>query len=83
MVVHLTTYLLLNFGKIKKSSRSVVANWVSIAWREVSEKLVTKPFKKYFIFNALDETEDGIVWKEGSIDERVHEDSFLTEDFFK
>lgn len=32
--------------------------------------------------NALDGTKDDIVWEEADIDERIHEDSSSTYDFF-
>lgn len=73
---------LTNTGKIKKAPASEVARWISVAWAKVSEDVVAKSFKKCFISNALDGSEDNIVWEEADIDEPMHEDSSSTDDSF-
>ena len=50
--------------KIKKTSPSIVAFWVSNAWKQVSEGIVQKSFKKSCISNNLDGLEDNILWEE-------------------
>lgn len=53
-------------GKIKKAPASTVAQWVSNAWKKIPEKIIVKSFKKCCITNALDGTEDDILWQADS-----------------
>jgi hypothetical protein len=47
-------------GKIKRSSASKLAEWVSAVWKKIAGRTVEPSFKKCCITNALDGTEDDI-----------------------
>lgn len=66
--LHLEKHPLTPSGKIKKASASKIAEWVSVAWKKVSNETIIHSFKKCCITNALDGTEDDIVW-ENDVDE--------------
>lgn len=50
-------------GKIRKAPPAVVAGWVSKAWKKVDPSIIQKSFKKCCISNALDGTEDDLLWQ--------------------
>lgn len=50
-------------GKIKKAPASKLAEWVSNAWNKISNSVVEDSFKKCCITNALDGSEDDILWE--------------------
>ena len=49
-------------GKIKRAPLRIVAQWVSSAWTSIPAELVAKSFKNCYISNALDGTEDDLLW---------------------
>ena len=49
-------------GKIKCAPPHIIAHWVSSAWTSIPAELVAKSFKKCCISNALDGTEDDLLW---------------------
>ena len=49
-------------GNIKRASLSQVTSWVLAAWEEIPEAMVAKSFKKCCISNALDGSEDDLLW---------------------
>jgi hypothetical protein len=51
-------------GKIKRTAPSEVPRWVSAAWKAIPESLIVRSFKKCCISNALDGSEDDIVWED-------------------
>ena len=51
-------------GKIKKASPSLITRLVSTAWAKVSPAMVEKSFKKCCLSNAMDGTEDDLMWEE-------------------
>jgi hypothetical protein len=51
-------------GKIKRAAPSEVAQWVLAAWKAIPESIIIRSFKKCCISNALDGSEDYIVWKD-------------------
>jgi len=51
-------------GKIKCAAPSEVARWVSAAWKAIPESIIIRSFKKCCISNALDRSEDDIVWED-------------------
>ena len=51
-------------GLQKKASCDLVCAWVEQAWAQVSVEIVSKAFKKCGISNALDGTEDDMIWEE-------------------
>jgi hypothetical protein len=55
---------LIETGKIKCAAPSEVTRWVSTAWKAVPESIIVRSFKKCCISNALDGSEDDIVWED-------------------
>lgn len=55
-------------GKLKKAPPSTIAKWVAAAWAKIDVTIVQNSFKKTCISNALDGTEDDLLW-EDTIDE--------------
>jgi len=41
---------------------------VSAAWKVIPESIIVRSFKKCYISNALDGSEDNIVWEDGGED---------------
>ena len=41
---------------------SEVKRWVSAAWKAIPESMIIRSFKKCCISNALDRSEDDILW---------------------
>lgn len=60
-------------GKIKRPSVELLCSWVSEAWGMIDVNMVARSFKKTGISNALDATEDHLVWddEEASEDEET------------
>ena len=50
-------------GKIKCAAPSAV-QWVLAAWKAIPESIIIRSFKKCCISNALDGSEDDIVWED-------------------
>jgi len=55
-------------GKIKRAAPSEVARWVSAAWKAIPKSIIDRSFKKCCISNALDRSEDGILWEDDGED---------------
>ena len=51
-----------------RAAPSEVARWVSAAWKAIPESIIIRSFKKCFISNALDESEDDILWEDDDED---------------
>lgn len=51
-------------GKLKKAPVSLLAEWILTAWRRISPESIVSGFKKCCISNAMDGTEDDIIWQE-------------------
>lgn len=49
-------------GKIKRPPVEMLCGWIANAWQEISDDVVTKSFKKTGISNALDASEDDMLW---------------------
>jgi hypothetical protein len=45
-----------------------VARWVSAAWKAIPESIIIRSFKKCCINNALDRSEDDILWEDDGED---------------
>jgi len=50
-------------GKIKSTAPSEVPWWVSAAWKAMLGSIIIRSFKKCCISNALDGSEDDILWE--------------------
>jgi len=55
-------------GKIKRSAPSEVTRWVSAAWKATPESIIVISFKKCCISNALNGSEDDILWEDDGED---------------
>ena len=51
-----------------RSATSEVARWVSVAWKAIPESIIVRSFKKCRISNALDGSEDDILWEDDGED---------------
>jgi len=51
-------------GKMKRAAPSEAAWWVLAARKAIPESIIVRPFKKCCIINALDGSEDDIVWED-------------------
>ena len=51
-------------GKVKAASLATVASWVLEAWRDLPGDMVKRSFKKCSISNAIDGTDDDLLWEE-------------------
>jgi hypothetical protein len=49
-------------GKIRRPSIEMMCDWIVKAWNMVSTKITTKSFLKTGITNALDGSEDDMLW---------------------
>jgi hypothetical protein len=47
---------------------SEVARYVSAAWKAISESIIVRSFKKCCLNNALDRSEDDILWEDDGED---------------
>jgi len=54
----------LSFNRPLRAAPSEVAQWVSAAWKAIPESIIIRSFKKCCISNALDGSEDDILWKD-------------------
>jgi len=68
-------------GRVKRPSISNVCKWVKNPWQRVRSETIVKSFKKCGISNALDGSEDGILYEESDASsENNHEDDFSGSD---
>ena len=47
-----------------RAAPSEVARWVLAAWKAIPESIIVRSFKKCCISNALDGSEDDILWED-------------------
>jgi hypothetical protein len=66
-LVH-SSNLHLSFNCPLRTAPSEVAQWVSAAWKAIPESIIIRFFKKCCISNALDRSEDDILWKDDGED---------------
>ena len=62
----------LSFNRPLRAAPSEVARWVSAVWKAIPESIIVRSFKKCCISNALDGSEDDILWED---DGEVKDDS--------
>ena len=68
-------------GRVKRPSISNVCEWVKNSWQRVTSETIVKSFKKCVISNALDGSEDDILYEESDTSsENNHEDDFSGSD---
>lgn len=56
-------------GATKAASLETVSEWVSESWNDVPANMVQYSFKKCAISNAMDGTEDDLIWDEPAEEE--------------
>ena len=61
-------------GQLRVASLVTVCQWVKESWQELSKEMVERSFKKCGISNALDGTEDDLVWEEEEDSSQVEEE---------
>ena len=61
-------------GQLRAASLVTVCQWVKESWQELSKEMVEHSFKKCGISNALDGTEDDLVWEEEEDSSQVEEE---------
>lgn len=66
-------------GRLKRASPALLCAWIAEAWACIPEALVCRAFKKCSISNALDGTEDEVLWEDIS-DKGTSEESASDED---
>jgi hypothetical protein len=55
--------------------------WVSAAWKAIPESIIVRSFKKYCISNALDGSQDDILWEDKDDSDWVTDnDSVMSDD---
>lgn len=62
-------------GRLRRPPLATVCAWVSEAWRSLPEEMVVRAFKKCCISNALDGTEDDMLWEAASEKQSSSEES--------
>ena len=68
-------------GRVKRSSICNVCEWVKNSWQRVKSETIVKSLKKCGISNALDGSEDDILYEESdALSENNHEDDFSRSD---
>jgi len=74
----------LSFNRPLHLAPSEVVRWVSAAWKAIPESIIVRSFKKRCISNALDGSEDDILWDDDGEDKDdsdwVMDDSVMSDD---
>ena len=58
----------LSFNRHLRVAPSEVARWLSAAWKAIPESIIVRSFKKCCISNALNGSEDDILWEDDGED---------------
>jgi hypothetical protein len=58
-------------GKIKRPSYSLVANWVKEGWDAIDINMVRRSFKCCGVSNAMDGTEDTLIFDFNQLESRI------------
>ena len=73
-------------GNMRAVSLTTVCEWVKDTWQNIPSEMVVRSFKKCGISNAMDGTEDDMLWEDGEIarvddnDEAVVEEPDIYDD---
>ena len=57
-----------SFNRPLRAVPSEVARWISAAWKAIPESIIVRSIKKCCISNALDGSEDDILWEDDGED---------------
>ena len=66
-------------GKKKAPTRNLILRWIKEAWQEIPEEMVKKSFKSCGISNAMDGTEDGVIYTKES--QELDDDEEMEDEF--
>ena len=69
-------------GKKKAPSRNLILRWIKQSWSEIPEEMVRKSFLTCGTFNALDGTEDDVIYEveqDNDAEEDAMDEEFDTE----
>lgn len=72
-------------GLRRKPELPTICQWILDSWMELPKKIIVKAFKKCGISNAMDGTEDDLLWEEKSDSEKEEdedEDPFYADSDF-
>lgn len=69
-------------GRRKKASLSEVATWVADVWDELPAEIIQTGIKNCCISNALDGTEDDIIWDANDASEASDDSAASGDDSF-
>jgi hypothetical protein len=69
----------LSFNCLLHAAPSEVTWWLSAAWKAIPESIIVRSFKKCCISNALDGSEDDILWEDDG-DWVTDNDSVMSDD---
>ena len=58
----------LSFNRPLHAAPSEITGWVLAAWKAILESIIVRSFKKCYIRNALDGSEDDILWEDDGED---------------
>ena len=68
-------------GNLKRASLQQVCQWVLAAWDDIPAAMVSKAFLKCGISNAMDGSQDDILWEEDPTEEDTVEEDLETQDY--
>ena len=54
-----------NQGRMRKPELNTICSWIKDAWEELDPEIIIRAFKKCCISNALDGSEDDVLWEDG------------------
>jgi hypothetical protein len=66
-------------GKIERPPLETMCLWILRAWDCISYEVIVKSLKKAGISNALDGTEDDVMWQEAEVGDNDVNDSSASE----
>jgi hypothetical protein len=58
-------HILTTSDKIKKASASIIAEWISKAWKEVPDNIIPESFLKCYLSNMDDGMQNNMLWDDG------------------
>ena len=68
-------------GALKRPTIKQVCQWIKQSWSRVREDIIVKSFKKCGISNALDGSEDHLIYEEDNDDDEEEEEESSDDDF--
>lgn len=56
-------------GNVRAAPLDLITTWVLDSWNDLSDQIIQRSFKKCGISNALDGTEDDLLWEDDAVDQ--------------